>query len=111
MSRGKLRNIATGEVVDPSSVRLNGTYILELVGLNPNGYFCLSASKTGSGAGATIKPIAMGSGVTKDLAAALTVTNATPVLFDAEFTLVGPRAFVVGGLNGTDDRLSIEVGQ
>ena len=111
MSRGMLRNVATGLEVNPSDIRLNGAYLLQLVGLNPNGFFCLSASKTGAGAGATIQPIAMGSGATKNLGDPLTVVTGTPVLFDAEFSLVGQRAIVVTGLNQTDDVLSVRFDQ
>lgn len=111
MSRGKLRNAATGEVISPSKVIRNGIYILELYGLNPNGFFALSASKTGAGAGATIQPIAMGSGATKNLGDPLTVTTASPKLFDNEYSLVGQRAIVVTGLNETDDVLSVSFDQ
>lgn len=106
-----LVNQATGLPVLSNDIRLNGTYVLGGADLDRSGYFAISASKVGAGAGATIQPIAMGSGATKNLGDPLTVVTGTPVLFDAEFSLVGQRAIVVTGLNQTDDVLSVRFDQ
>lgn len=102
---------ATGLPVPSNSVRLNGTYRFGGAELDRHRDFCLGASKTGAGAGATVQLFAEVAGVKTNLDTALSITNASPKSWPNEYTLVGTRGIVVSGLNETDDVLSVEVGQ
>lgn len=92
-------------------ISANGSYYLNKANLDIRRPFTFGGSKIGAGAGATVQLWHEVGGARVNLDAAQTITTATAKAWPNEYTLNGKRGITVTGLNGTDDVLTMEVGQ